>query len=462
MHSTPSTESYTPASVGATRWLEACLWLLLATASGVLAQETESMPELVGEPLALAEIERRTLEHNPEIRQAALAVRAAQGLQRQVGLYPNPTLGITLEEEALESGREGGKAGGFLSQRIVIGGKLRLNRRIFDQEVARAEVAAELARTRELNRVRILFYRAVGAQRLVALHRRLAGLAREAVAVTTQLYNTGAADLPDQLAIEVEAEMLDLSLAKARRELRQLWQQLRTAVGDPALAPKRLEDLLDTDLPVRRREEALERILRDSPEVAFAHLGVRRAELALRRERVEPVPDIEVTAGVVDNREPVGPGGPSVGREIFGDIGIRIPLFNRNQGNIAAARAELERAQSEPRKAELKLEGRFAPIFADYEQEAEVVARFRDRILAKIEQAHRLHLERYRQMAAAYPQVLLSQRTLFEVQAEYVGALTRLRTAVVLLDGMLLFEEPTPAVLDDAVVRRTPFEATGN
>jgi cobalt-zinc-cadmium efflux system outer membrane protein len=86
------------------------------------------------------------------------------------------------------------------------------------------------------------------------------------------------------------------------------------------------------------------------------------------------------------------------------------------------------------------------------------VSRYRESILARAEQAYQLHLARYRQMAAAYPQVLLSQRTLFEAETAYVGALGRLWESVVLLQGMLLSEEPSPEVLDDAVLRRTPIE----
>lgn len=418
----------------------------------------EPMPELSGEPLALAELERRTLEHNPEILQALAAIRAAEGLRRQVGLYPNPTLGVAAEEIPLERGRDGGKVGGFLAQPIVTGGKRRLNRRIFEQEVERAAAVAELARLRELNRIRMLHAETVAAQRMVELRGRLARLAREAVEITGQLYNTGAADRPDQLAIEIDAELAELALADARRRLEQLWRQLRAAVGDPALEPRRLEDRLEEEIPVLGREETLQAILDGSPEVRLARAGVERAELALRRERVEPIPDLELTAGVLDNREPVFPGGPAIGSELFGEVGVRIPLFNRNQGNIAAAEAEVERAGEELRKTRLKLEARFAPVFAGYLDRHDRVRRYRDRILGRAEEAYDLYRTRYGQMAAAYPQVLIAQRTLFEAEAAYVEALARLWKSVALLEGMLLEDEPTPQMLEDSVLRRTPLE----
>jgi cobalt-zinc-cadmium efflux system outer membrane protein len=39
------------------------------------------------------------------------------------------------------------------------------------------------------------------------------------------------------------------------------------------------------------------------------------------------------------------------------------------------------------------------------------------------EEAYRLCLARYREMAAAYPQVLIAQRTLFEMTTEYFEGL---------------------------------------
>ncbi len=61
-------------------------------------------------------------------------------------------------------------------------------------------------------------------------------------------------------------------------------------------------------------------------------------------------------------------------------------------------------------------------------------------------------------MAAAYPQVLISQRTLFEAEAAYIESLARLWKSAVLLSGMLLEDEATPRMLEDAVLRRTPME----
>ncbi len=44
-------------------------------------------------------------------------------------------------------------------------------------------------------------------------------------------------------------------------------------------------------------------------------------------------------------------------------------------------------------------------------------------MLPRARRAYQLYLMKYQQMAAAYPQVLVSQRTLFQLQVDYLQAL---------------------------------------
>lgn len=419
------------------------------------------VPELAGGPVTLVDLERRAGEHNPELFQAEAQIRAAEGLRRQAGLWPNPVIGYTTEENPLSSGRDGGKQGGFIEQTFVTAGKLGMSRGIFDREIERAQAARDLVRTREINRVRVLYYRTAAAQRRLLLEERLTVLARETLEVTQQLYNTGVIDLSDRLTVENEADVIDLARLRARTDLTERWRELRAAVGDPTLAPQRLDDTLDAELPRLEPDHSLAAILAGSPELEFVDLGVERARLAVARERAVAWPDVELSAAVLDNREPIAPGGPAIGSEWRADLGVRIPLFDRNQGNRAAAEAELERAGAESHRARLKLEARFAPVFAAYEQEYDRASRYRDGILPRAKQAYEMVLSRYRQMAAPYPRVLMAQRAYFEAEASYLDALEGAWVSSVLLAGMLLSEEPSPQLIDDTVLRRTPVDLMG-
>jgi len=56
----------------------------------------------------------------------------------------------------------------------------------------------------------------------------------------------------------------------------------------------------------------------------------------------------------------------------------------------------------------------------------------------RADESYRLYLTRYREMAAAYPQVLVAQRTLFQVSDEYIKFAEMAWTASLRLQGLLL------------------------
>ena len=83
--------------------------------------------------LTLAELEEMAVNNNPTLAQAAAEIRAATARRLQSGLYPNPTVGY--QGEQIRAGNQrGGEQGFFVSQDLVLGGKLGLNRQVFEQE----------------------------------------------------------------------------------------------------------------------------------------------------------------------------------------------------------------------------------------------------------------------------------------------------------------------------------------
>ena len=405
------------------------------SAAGTVAvsqQTTASQGEL-----RLAEIEKIAMDNNPTLRQAEANIRAAQGRAKQAGLYPNPSVGVSGDEISGGPVIRGGQIGFFVQQDIVLAGKLGKSRRTAEQEVARIQAEAEAQKLRVLNTVRKLFYNTLGAQRKVEVRSRLYALAGDAVRTTKQLQNVGQADTPDLLEIEVEEQRADLALVAGRNELAQLWQQLAAAVGNPDLRPAPLVGNFE-EVPVIDNETALNMILQNSPEVKSAEAGIARAEAALARVQVEKIPNINVLGGVRYNRELVEIGLQPIGPQAFFDVGVRIPLFDRNQGNVEAARADLNRAQREVDRVKLSLRSRLVAAYREFQDARNLAERYRTAMLPRAETAYDLYMTRFRQMAAAYPQALIAQRTLFQLQEDYSDVLSRMWAKSIDIQGMLL------------------------
>ena len=68
----------------------------------------------------------------------------------------------------------------------------------------------------------------------------------------------------------------------------------------------------------------------------------------------------------------------------------------------------------------------------------QAAAAYRDQMIPGAQQAYDLNLASFKQMAATYPAVLMSQKNLFQLQEDYLTALVRAWQSAVELQGLLL------------------------
>jgi cobalt-zinc-cadmium efflux system outer membrane protein len=415
------------------RFLLSFLWALSLATLPVQAQAPPSEQRTI----TLEELQQMALQSNPTFAQAAANVQAAEGRKKQSGLYPNPTVGY--QGEQIRGGSfHGGEEGFFVQQDIVLGKKLSLNRKIFDQELKQAETEAEEQKLRVVTNVRISYIQALAAQQVLELRQNLSKLADDAVETSYQLANVGQADAPDVLESEVEAQQAQLAVTLSEQNLQRVWKALAAVVGNPRLPLMKLEGKLE-DTPPVDVEELVEKIVNESPAVRIAEFGVKRAEAALAREKREPIPDLQLRGGMEQNGELLsGPGGRAVGLQGFADVGVRIPLFNRNQGNIATAKADAERAKREVERVKLLLRERAASVVQNYTYSQTAVDRYKNQMIPRARKAYEMYSKKYQTMAAAYPQVLIAQRTLMQLEVSYLAALESFATSSLSLQSYLL------------------------
>ena len=375
--------------------------------------------------------------NNPTLGQAQTGIKEAAGHTLQAGLWPNPTVGYSGDE--IRGGSfGGGEHGVFIQQNVILGGKLGLDRKIFAEEGKQSEAEAEEQRLRVENGVRIAFYQSFAAQQMVQIRMKLSGLAKDAVETTQQLFNVGQADQPDLLQAQVEADEADLEVITAQQDQQRAWRVMSAVIGRPTMPLAILEGNFE-DLPSIDPDQIVQTILRDSPAVKIAQLGVTRADAALTRAKREVIPDLSVRAGLSNDFEPLGVvSPPTVGLIGFAEVGVNLRVFNRNQGNVHAAKADLDRANLEVQRVSLVLRQMTAPVLQNYTSSRAVAETYKTRTLANAQRAYELYLQRYREGAAAYPQVLIAQRTLFDLQTNYISALENVWMNAITLQGLLL------------------------
>jgi len=407
--------------------------------------------------VTLAQVEKMAGETNPTLRQAEVEIRAAKGRQLQAGLYPNPTVGYTGDE--IRGGSVGGgKQGFFVQQAIVTGGKLGKSREIFGAEAKLAEIEAQEQRMRVETAVKMAFLRVLAAQEWLEARRDLAKIAEGTAQTQRELMNTGQADESEVLEAEVDAQRMRMAARMQENTLREEWRSLAAVIGQPDLPVATVAGDLERGWPELNEEEAVERIAKQSPAVQIAETAAGRAQAVLVRAQREPVPDILLRGGLEYNHELLGSVPWAKGWEGIAEASVEIPIFNRNQGNVGAARADMERAEQEKRRVSLTLRERAATVVDEYANARLMAVEYRDEILPHAKKAYSLLVDKYGKMLASYPRVLESRRKLYELQIEYIAALEGVWTNGLALQGYLLtdgLEAPARPGEVDRPIRET-------
>lgn len=379
--------------------------------------------------LTLSELEAIAEESNPALIQLAAVVEKARGIHEQVGLYPNPVVGYS----GTEIGNDGaaGQQGGFISQTIVTGDKLRLNRDVASWNVQEMSWKYQTRRHRVLNDVRLRFYDVLGAQQRLAIADDLLKVAENGVKIAEQLRKAKQASRADVLQATVDVNQIQIIQQNAKYENEAAWKRLVAVLGRPDMQSVKLTGSLKAPVAQWRWDSTYQNLLDESPQLQALYARVQGARMAIQRQEVQPIPNILTQLGVARDY--------SSGDVITNvQIGIPLPIYNRNQGNIRVARSELQRAIRDAERLELQLRDRLAVAFRDFQQAGFQVEQYEKNILKNAEESRKLTEESYQAGQVNFLRVLTARRTYFEANLRYVDAQIALRKASVVIKGFVL------------------------
>ena len=382
--------------------------------------------------LTVADAVRRALADNPELRAARQKVEAATGRATQARLWSNPELEFSVEDfPPSGSGFSSSQNMIGLSQTVPFPGKKGLDRRIGAKEVTAAEwdyLGKELTFVRD---VRVAFYRALTAERKLAVSEQLLALAESLADAARKRVAAGATADQEQLRAEIEQERAAVELAAARRELTEAQRGLATLMGRAREPLGPLQGELADRVSPTVLDDARTEILTRNPGLRSAVANRERAELESRRAKLEPLPDVRL--GVAGGRD------EAVNETLMEfRISLPLPLFDRAQGRKKEMRALAEMARYDATATEQRLIQEMEVIGARLNAAGRQVEAYRERILPKGEEALRMVRDGFEAGKFGFLDLVDTQRTVAEARLAYYEKLLELNTAQSDMEVLLL------------------------
>lgn len=265
-------------------------------------------------------------------------------------------------------------------------------------------------------------------------------MAESSATTARKRVDAGAAAYQEQLRAEVQLEQARTELTGFQRELATARQVFVTILGRPELKDASLSGALAEVPDASLMEDAGAERLAKHPSAAAAQVNLDRAQLANRRARLEPYPDVKV--GVSGGR--VGESDQSI---IQLGFSLPLPILDRGKGKQQEARANVSVAEAELHAVRQQLQREWANALKRYRTAAEQVANYRERILPKAGEALRLVQTGFEQGKFNFIDLVDTQRTTAEVRLTYQQKLLEMNVARAELEALLA---QNPAALKSA------------
>lgn len=378
--------------------------------------------------ISLEQFESIALSNNPTLRGMAATTQKAAGYRTQVGLWANPSVGYQGQQLADESTDQ---HLAFIEQEIVTGGKLGLNRRVLNEAVQAQLHELETQRMRILSDVRSKFYEALAAQQRIELIHDFQSVAGKGYELAELRKAALEGSQIDVLQAKVQKNEIDLAYQQAQIAYQAAWKELAALAGVTTLQPTRLAGQLPRSEESLNWQSVSATILSSSPEMQAAQARVRQARALLQRHGVQAIPNLTMQLGAgVDKSTDSG--------MINVQVDAPIPVFNQNQGNIAAARAEYTRALMDVARIENSIAARVAAVSQSYQSSAIAVTKYAQEILPNAEESMGLAEIAYKAGETNFIQVLIARRTYFDTTLQFISAQTELAQARAQVDGFVL------------------------
>ena len=398
------------------------------------AVDTNATTEIQGALIAsndgttVDELVNLAIANNPAIKELAATTQKAAGYRTQVGLYANPIVGYQGQQLA-DRGTDQHLM--FAEQEFATANKLQLNRRV-QNEALRAQLQElEAQKLRVATDIQTLYYQALGYQKQLTLIKDFQGLMNKGYELAQLRLKASEGSKIDVLQTKVQRSEIDLVYRQTQARYDAAWREIAAITGVQAMSPTTLV----SDFPVpandMRWNEIAATLVSSSPEFAAAQARISQARAELERHGVQAIPNLTVQFGAgTDN-------GTNSGMMNL-QVGAPIPVFNKNQGNIAAARAEYCRTLMESQRIENAIRARLAIVSRDFESSMEAVTAYGTDILPSAQEALALAETAYKSGEMDFIQLLVARRTYFESNLQYVNSQSQLAAAKAKVDGFVL------------------------
>jgi outer membrane protein, heavy metal efflux system len=389
--------------------ITACFLFVLAAAPSAKAQTPQ--PLTLGDALSRATRDNLDLRAARDQRAVSLAgVRAAKEV-------PNPTVGFAALRDTPHESL-------FVDQPIEIGGRRKQRIELARQEGALTDFDIAAAERQLRRNVREAYFGFAFARRVTQERREVASLAGRLHEIAQARFDAG--DIPQLEVIQAE---LELSRANAEaqvavRDEQVALSRLNVLLNVPAPTSWDLTSALDASPSPASLDELAAKAVDSNAEVQHLVQEAKVEDTRLRLLKAERIPNLGVEFGADFNNP--GQGGFREGAR--GQISMELPIFSRNQGEIAQSLAVSHALEDELAAKKRAVAGQVEAVYYEFTSRAAQVLLYSQTLVPASHHLEEMAEDSYKSGKTNILNVVAAQKDIQQVENEYLDSLLAMQT----------------------------------
>ncbi len=383
--------------------------------------------------MSLDQFSQLAMENSPIMREARAQVNAAWGRAFQASRYPNPTFGSASPQLCGNQSQYNV----YMIQDYVTKHKIGLDTGAAERAAQAAELALVRARFDVLTMVRQRFYTVLAMQQRVRILESMVQIARASHSVSEKLLEAGLGTRGDVLLLQIELSRAEAELRNAHILTETSKRELAAATGLYEMQFEQVSADLTQALPDYEILAVQQGVIDRNALVARAGVEIARNRFVLRRQIVEPFPNVNLMGGYQEQQ----PGAFAPQNQAIYQVQMVIPLWNRNRGNIRASQAEVGAAVAGLNRVQNELANGAATALGQYLTARQLVQRYEQQILPSAVELQDISAKLYREGQIDFLRYLNSQRALLDSSLAYIDAQESRWTAAAQIASLLQSEQ---------------------
>ena len=316
-------------------------------------------------------------EHSPQLRAGAKDIQSAGLEAKQAGRWDNPVLSFSAGKVSITPDN-GSVLSATLMQSVPIFGQRSIARELGEKQAEIAELDSARLKLALRHEVVVLSYRLASIQEQFnhLSHR------KERLSLLTRYLRTRPFASP---SLAVEKNLIENRMREIEEKFTQIvaeregaWQDLNAFLGLPSLIIPRVPWEEDTSVP--NQKELLANLKDANPELLRQARIIEATNLAATHAGKLSYPDLRLGGGFSDQKVAT-----SRERSYMGTIELSLPLWNRGQDGVSAAKAKTEAEYLRSEQKERELLAQFSKAWTEMTEARKRIDLFPESLIPKLE-----------------------------------------------------------------------------